>query len=298
MVNLLPAVLVGGPPHAGKSVMFYHLSQALRERNIDHHAIRACPDGEGNWFHEGDPTLVNNIRLKLTGEWPAEFVQRMCQDLDHRCLPFLIDMGGHPRDSQISLFRLCTHSILLLRSDLPEYTELWERLVAEGNLLPLARLISQQAGISTITCSSPLLEGTLTGLDRHAPDAGKGDLFDALVDRVAALFSSYNPQDLTKISLEQAPTEIVLNLNEALSTFTTTSKRWEIGMLQPFLESLPAQTPLSIYGIAPSWLYAALAAYGDPQLLYLFDPKIGWLQPAQVSLGEARSPEIHIENLS
>src|SRR5436305_1318113 len=48
MVNLLPAILVGGPPHAGKSVLFYRLTQALRARGLDHHAIRACPDGEGN----------------------------------------------------------------------------------------------------------------------------------------------------------------------------------------------------------------------------------------------------------
>jgi CRISPR-associated protein Csx3 len=59
MVNLLPAVLIGGPPHAGKSVLFYSLTQALRERNIRHHAIRACPDGEGNWSQESDQHLVD-----------------------------------------------------------------------------------------------------------------------------------------------------------------------------------------------------------------------------------------------
>lgn len=214
MVNLLPAVLVGGPPHAGKSVLFYQLTQALREHGIPHHAIRACPDGEGNWFHEGDPILVSTIRLKLSGEWPSVFVERMCQDLEHRCLPFLVDMGGHPRASQISLLRLCTHSILLLRADKPDSTELWERPIAECNLHPLARLSSQQEGASIITGTSPLLEGTLTGLDRHAPDAGKGALFDALVELVATLFRSYNLQDLTRIALEQAPTEMVLDLDQ------------------------------------------------------------------------------------
>lgn len=295
MTNLLPAVLVGGPPHAGKSVLFYHLTQTLRERNIPHHAIRACPDGEGNWFHEGDPTLVSTVRLKLTGEWPAVFVERMSQDLEHRCLPFLVDMGGHPRASQMGLFRLCTHSILLLREDLPEYTELWESLVAECNLLPLARLISRQEGTSAITSASPLLEGILTGLDRHTLDAGKGALFDALVEQVVTLFNSYNLQNLTRIALEQAPTEIVLNLDEALQRLAPTSKRWEIAMLQPFLESLPAQIPLSIYGVGPGWLYAALAEHADPQSFYLFDPKIGWIQPAQVSVGKPQSSEMHIE---
>ncbi|GCF10230.1 hypothetical protein KDI_37940 [Dictyobacter arantiisoli] len=38
-MNPLPAILIGGPPHAGKSVLFYSLTHALRERNIPHHVI-------------------------------------------------------------------------------------------------------------------------------------------------------------------------------------------------------------------------------------------------------------------
>jgi CRISPR-associated protein Csx3 len=296
MVNLLPAVLVGGPPHAGKSVLFYRLTQALRERHIPHHAIRACPDGEGNWFHEGEPAMVSTIRMKLSGEWPPAFVERICQDLEHRCLPFLVDMGGHPRGSQVNLFRRCTHSILLLRADKSEYTELWEHLVVESNLLPLARLISRRGGDSAITSFSPVLEGTLTGLDRHTAEAGTGPLFDELVARVAALFGSYQLQGRKKAYLEQATTELVLDLDEALRTFTTVSTRWELSMLQPFLESLPAQVPLSVSGVGPGWLYAALAAYADPEPLYLFDPKLpfGWVQPVRIVPGEEASPEIRI----
>jgi CRISPR-associated protein Csx3 len=119
MVNLLPTVLVGGPPNAGKSVLFYHLTQALRERHIAHHAIRACPDGEGNWFHEADPEMVSIILQKHKGVWPASFVQRMGQDLENRRLPLLVDMGGSPKVSEMRLFRQCTDSILLLRADKP-----------------------------------------------------------------------------------------------------------------------------------------------------------------------------------
>ncbi len=75
MRNLLPAVLIGGPPHAGKSVLFYGLTQALRERGIRHHAIRACPDGEGNWFQEGDPDTVSRIRMPIRGEWPESLCE-------------------------------------------------------------------------------------------------------------------------------------------------------------------------------------------------------------------------------
>ncbi len=43
MINLLPAVLIGGPSHAGKSVLFYNLTRALRKRQIPHHALRVYP---------------------------------------------------------------------------------------------------------------------------------------------------------------------------------------------------------------------------------------------------------------
>jgi CRISPR-associated protein Csx3 len=294
MVNLLPAVLVGGPPHAGKSVLFYRLTQALRERGIAHFAIRACPDGEGDWFHEGPPDVVSTIRLKH-GVWPAPFVERIAADIEHRCLPFLVDMGGRPQASQAPLLRLCTHTILLLREDLPEEAERWQRLVESYDLLPLARLSSRQSGEATISAHTPVLEGTLTGLERHIPPPAKPDpVFEALVDRLAALFRSYNLHEQSY--LEHAPTEYVLNVEEALHAFTTTSRRWEPAMLAPLLASLPPHTPLSVYGRGPLWLYAALAAHADPQPFYLFDPKLpfGWVQPVPVIFGEKPSDEIQI----
>src|SRR5438552_6610469 len=49
LFHSLPAILIGGPPHTGKSVLTYSLSQALRKRSIEHYVIRASPDGEGDW---------------------------------------------------------------------------------------------------------------------------------------------------------------------------------------------------------------------------------------------------------
>ncbi len=292
MVNLVPAVLVGGPPHAGKSVLFYQLTQALRERGVLHYALRACPDGEGNWFHEGPQELVTTIRVKH-GQWPTSFVRRICQDLEHRCLPFLVDMGGHPQPAQEYLLRLCTHALLLLREDLPDDVVRWQQLVENYNLLPLARLLSQREGISTITSHMPMLEGTISGLERHTSHAGAGQIFDELVVRLAALFGSYDLRDQKEIYLRQAPTELVIDLQSELRALTSTSTTWEPAMLSPLLDRLPAQVPLSVFGAGPGWLYAALA---DPHPCYLFDPKLpfGWVQSAPVSLGMQASPEIQI----
>ncbi len=293
MRNLLPAVLIGGPPHAGKSVLLYHLTHALQERGVRHHAIRACPDGEGNWFQEGNPEIVSQIRVK--GHWSDAFVERMYQDLEHRCLPFLVDMGGRPQRSQLDLLRSCTHAVLLLRADLPEDTHLWQQIVVEANLLLLAQLTSDLEGVSAITTHQPLLKGTISGLERHSSKVKGDEVFLKLVDCIATFFDSYSPQDLERTFLEQAPTELVIDLPTSLRTYTT-AMWWEPQMLVPFLASLPPQTALSVYGKAPTWLYAALAAYTGQQPFYLFDPKLpfGWVQPLRVAIGAEQSSEAQI----
>lgn len=296
MVNLLPAVLVGGPPHAGKSVFLYQLRRALRERQVEHYLLRACPDGEGNWFHEGDPDMVGQIRVKLASPWPTPFVERICHDLEHRCLPFLVDMGGKPQPPQERLLHLCTHSILLLREDMPEATADWQHLVEEQNVLPLARLYSEREGDSVITARTPILKGTLTGLERHALYADLGPVFTELVQRVADLFTSYDLHDHKHTFLEYAPTEFLLDLDTELRTFTTSSTQWQPAMLPRLLDRIPAHMPLSVYGVGPNWLYAALAAHANAHPFYLFDPKLpfGWIQPAPVSLGTQPSSEVQV----
>ncbi len=297
MVNLLPAVLLGGPPHAGKSVLLYNLTHALQERGVRHHAMRACPDGEGNWSQEGDPETVSKVRIK--GYWSSEFIKRISFNLEHRCLPFLVDMGGRPQAAELPLLRQCTHSVLLLRADKPDYTQLWRHMGIEANLLPLAELTSQQNGTSTITSHSTLLTGTITGLERQANTVREDPVFMGLVKRIAALFNSYAPHNLERTAHEQAPTELI-DLPTELHTYTTTSIWWEPEMLVPFLERIPEQTSLSIHGKGPNWLYAALASHAGRQPLYLFDPKLpfGWVQPVRVFFGSEQSPEVRIEQHS
>jgi CRISPR-associated protein Csx3 len=296
MVNPLPAILIGGPPHAGKSVLFYSLTHALRQRGIRHHAIRACPDGEGNWSQESDATTVSQIRIPIRGEWPESFVKRICLDLEHRCLPFLVDMGGRPKESQTNILRQCTHAVLLLRTDRADDTQLWLRLIEDTNLLLLAQLTSQREGSSTLTADTPLLEGTLTGLERYKPHAAEGPLFEALAQRIAMLFNSYSPQELEQIYFEQAPTELVIDLYAALETYAPSSIRWTLEMLAPFLAGLPGDTPLSLYGAGPNWLYAALAAHAGQHPFYQFDPRtqFGWIAPVRVQLSTAHFPELRI----
>jgi CRISPR-associated protein Csx3 len=65
--NRLPTLLIGGPPNAGKSVLFHSLSSALHHQNIRHYALRACPDGEGNWSQESDRATVKHLHGRIKG---------------------------------------------------------------------------------------------------------------------------------------------------------------------------------------------------------------------------------------
>jgi len=67
MKNRLPILLIGGPPNAGKSVLFHSLSSELHRQNIRHYGLRACPDGEGNWSQESDRATVMHLRNRIKG---------------------------------------------------------------------------------------------------------------------------------------------------------------------------------------------------------------------------------------
>jgi len=295
VVNLLPALLIGGPPNAGKSVLFYSLTRTLYERGVRHHAIRACPDGEGNWYQEIhreiDPEMIRLLRIKKA--WTESFVQGIRRDLERRHLPLLVDMGGHPEEWQFRILQACTHSLLLLRPDKPESASFWRTLVRHASLLPLAEIFSEFDGVSTITSKTPFLKGTLVGLKRGI--LAQGALYDALVECIAALFTSYSLEELERAKLALAPAELTVNLDPLLRKFDLGAKEWKPEMLTRLPGELPDHTPLAVYGRGPGWLYGALAARTGQQAFYQFDPRIGWLAPPLLKIGTQSSEEILVQ---
>lgn len=294
MVNLLPAILVGGPPHAGKSVLFYSLTKTLHERGIAHHAIRACPDGEGNWFQEIYEAIgINEIRqICFTDkQWTDAFVNGICSDLERRHLPFLVDMGGRPQDEQLRIFLNCTHSILLLKPEEEESTRLWRRLIAESDVSQIAELRSELDATPSLDATSPIIRGAITGL--HRGSLASGDVFDALVERVAALFSTYPPEELEQKKLAMAPAQLI-NFDPLLHSFDPAAHEWKREMLPRLAHELPIGESFAIYGRGPGWLYGALAAQAEQQPFYQFDPRIGWLAPPtlQISAQQTSSDEM------
>lgn len=292
-MQLFPAVVIGGPPDSGKSVLTYGLTQTLRERGVQHYVLRAAPDGEGDWASEADQTLVRTILVPKA--WTQAFVEHVCQDLARRHLPLIVDAGGRPTAWQEAIFDHCTHAVLLT----PTATDraCWLDLVTRHNLLLLADLRSELDGIDRVTATQPPLTGVIAGLERGRR-AG-GPTFDALVERLARLFA-YDADGLRRSHLASAPVETVVDLDRLARShgvpFTAEKATWQPGHLPQVLDYLPQARPLGLYGRGPNWLYAALALHAHPAPLHQFDVRLGWVAPPALvidppSTGQAPSTQ-------
>ena len=279
----LPAVLVGGPPHSGKSVLIYSLSQALRARGVEHYALRACPDGEGDWSNETPPERVRQIRIK--GPWTSKWVERITRDIDRRHLPLLVDVGGKPTPDQAALFGHCTHAVLLTPSAAAQAE--WQRLVASQGVPVIADLASTLEGDDRLETQSPCLRGVLAGLDRNSQ--AKGPAFDALVDTLAQLFT-VDQADLRRRHLASAPAEIGIDLDSLARTlhvpFHGEQPVWQPCNLPALVDYLPAETPLAVYGRGAVWVYAALARLAHPARFASFDVRLGWVDALRLPSGD------------
>ena len=281
-MELFPAILIGGPPHMGKSVLTYSLTHALRERGIQHYVIRAYPDGEGDWANESDQKLVRRLRIK--GQGTPQWVDRICRDIAARHLPLIVDVGGRPTPDQERIFDCCTHAILLTGDE--DAHNAWQAMLARHGLIPLADLHSQLRGQDIVTDAGPVLRGVITSLERSTTAAGP--TFHALVEQVAHLFA-YDPDELRRTHLVLAPVETAVDLDRLARTlgipFTGEKATWRPHHLPAVLEYLPEAVPLGIYGRGPNWLYAALVLLATPAPFVQFDVRFGWVQARALRVG-------------
>ncbi|RMG98365.1 MAG: hypothetical protein D6706_07270 [Chloroflexi bacterium] len=278
-MTTFPAVLIGGPPHSGKSVFVYSLTHHLRQRGVPHYVLRATPDGEGDWSNEADQKFVRRLRRK--GEFTETFTQMLAGFLQKRHLPLLVDVGGRPTLEQEAVFAYCTHAILLVghqgdddayARDLAEWEARMERL----GIPVIARLTSRLAGENRLASASPIICGELAGLERG--QLAEGPVVTAVLDKLAQLFA-YTQEELTTIHLSQAPVELTLDLPRLARTLGSTDENWQPEQLPELLNYLPQGKPLAAYGRAPNWIYGALAGLSMPAPFWLWDARLGWVEP-------------------
>ncbi len=274
-----PAILIGGPPHTGKSVLAQSLTKALAEARVQHYLLRAAPDGEGNWFYEAERSVADRLRRK--GKFTPAWVERICQDLAARPLPFLVDMGGRPTAEQEAIIDQCTHAILLTTN--AESLAEWQARVARYNLLTIASLTSQLTGESYLSeAGGPVIRGVISRLEQDQPAAGP--VFEAVLNRVRALFA-YSDEELLTIHHEQAPVELVVDVPAMYRQLNPhrSGYEWQPADLGRVLDYLPQDSPLALYGRGPGWLYAAVANAIFPQPFYQFDARRGWVKPVSLN---------------
>jgi CRISPR-associated protein Csx3 len=282
--NPLPAVVIGGPPHSGKSVLAYSLTHVLRERAVPHYLLRAYPpDYEGDWFHQGEREWVRRLRLK--GARSDAWLPPLRRDIARRHLPLIVDMGGLPTPDQETTLDDCTHAILLTPHD--EAREAWAARMARHGLVLLADLRSDLHGQNRLTLRKPVLEGTLSKLERGR--LAEGPSFAALADRLADLFA-VSADELCRHHLENAPVELTVDVARAARQMGLDPHHWRPQDLPAVLDYLPAGEQLALYGRGPNWLYAAIAAHCAPAPFFLFDVRLGWVKAPKIPRG-APPPE-------
>jgi CRISPR-associated protein Csx3 len=284
-----PAILIGGPQHAGKSVLSYSLKQRLKESGIQFYQLAAAPDGEGDWSQESQPDWAKALRRK--GRFTAGWANYLAYDIAHRPLPFLVDAGGQPGPWDEAIFDQCTHAIILAKDE--ESQALWHAIAAKYNLLLIADLTSQLSGQSIIESERPVLKGVLTRLERHKP--ASGPVFEALLNRVKALFH-YGADELFKIHEAQSPVDLVVDIPHLYRRIHPHQPgiKWQFQDLPAVLADLPDDTPLALYGSGPAWLYAAVAQHIRPHAFYQFDARRGWVEPISLSVGSPTASPLAI----
>jgi CRISPR-associated protein Csx3 len=269
-----PAVLIGGPPHAGKSVLARSLKEELTKAGIQHYLLRAAPDGEGDWFHEAPPDVAKAKRRK--GRFTPTWVEQMCRDIAYRPLPFLVDVGGKPQPWQEDIFDQCSHAVLLITD--AETQAYWQAMMEKYNVPIIAILTSRLHGESVLEVEYPILQGVMTHLERG--QLAQGAVFEALVARIKALFN-YTYDELLNIHQQQAPTDLVVDLVRLYKQLNPDRPgyEWRSPDLPAILDYLPQAASLALYGRGPAWLYASVANYIFPNSFYQFDARRGWVEP-------------------
>lgn len=281
------AVLIGGPPHSGKSVLTYSLTQTLRQQGIEHYVLRACPDGEGDWSNETPPETVRLIRQK--GRFTADFVAQVTRDLARRHLPLLVDAGGRPQPDQECIFAQCTHAILVAQDEAG--LELWRPIVERNGLGVIAELISLRQGEEALASDGRSLRARLVGLERNHQI--KGPVFDA-VALAAATYLHEPAAQLRRLHLDSAPVELAVDLQELARQLDVAGDPpfWTPEKLPEVLGYLPPDANLGVYGRGPNWLFGALAVHAQAGAFYQFDVRLGWVTPPRVLPGEPLPGEL------
>jgi len=191
-----PAILVGGPPNSGKSVLSNAIRLTLTQQwpQATVYLHRASWDGEGNWTYETPQselvdTLVRQHEYRIHEDpetaklipsffqYHADTVAKMRSLVD--CL--IVDVGGLPQPEKLPVLQHCPYYIVISR--LPEAIPDWHTF-GQTHSSPLAVIHSVLESRLAIRQTTPWLEieagPWLMGQTEMIPDC----LRDEIVRRI------------------------------------------------------------------------------------------------------------------
>jgi CRISPR-associated protein Csx3 len=183
-----PAILIGGPPHSGKSVLATALDRGLRrEFGTGIHLHRAQWDGEGDWFVEmyADPeararadALRKSAKAEPTGHFFLGEAAAVSNAREVSRL-VLVDFGGEPKSGDLPLLHRCTHYIVISNSAalLPQWHDF---CASRGGLQCLAVVHSTLEQKQEVLQHAPYLEMTAGPWNRGQQDPPPQELLLAL----------------------------------------------------------------------------------------------------------------------
>ncbi|MCA1995081.1 MAG: CRISPR-associated protein Csx3 [Coleofasciculus sp. S288] len=164
------AILIGGPPESGKSVLSHALRVGVLTKRADVQVYlhRANWDGEGNHTYEtSDPKLVarlrkeNNFKLHhhpnkdvLIGRY-FEYHAKATENIRKVVDLALVDVGGVPEPVKTPVVEKCSHYIVISRY--PDRVQEWHDLCGE-KLKPLAVIHSVKEERLEVLQTEPFLE--------------------------------------------------------------------------------------------------------------------------------------------
>ena len=285
-------IVVGGPPHSGKSVFLWELKRLLPIGS--YMPIRAAPDGEGDWtqlLYQGGASLTKTLRQK--GAFSPEFVQWASNAVKHCTARFgLIDIGGKPSDENR---KICQYAdALVIVSSQEENVQEWKQFAASVGLQVLAVLhTSLDASSEWWRRHELFFEGLVIGLDRERFSGSKTiETFVQFLQEIVPLGDE--EKHMNTLTIKQIAD--LIGKQEEDYTLpngrTVRGLNWSPKELPLVFEKLKPISALGsawfIDGPAPQWLIVALLDALHPCSILLSDAKV---EGGKVAIGQRKFPQ-------
>lgn len=145
-------ICIVGPANSGKSVFIRELRKALNRKlgedfRKHYFTLRACPDGEGDWF--GDIPAEEGRLYRVKKTFDDEFAPRIVEDikkLKSSKKVIFVDCGGKIDRKNQMIFNESTHAILVSADE--SVTPEWIGALKASELKLLANVRSMNSCVS------------------------------------------------------------------------------------------------------------------------------------------------------